>query len=429
MDQPTAPLPPQHPQRGAAGPVPTTSYASALSAPPPPRMPRHRGRRLGELTAVAVLTAALASGGTWGVMSLTDAGDASAATAGTSASTADGSSAASVVPVSSASKTNPDWNAVTAAVSPSVVSITVEGNGSGGEGSGVVLDTKGHILTNHHVVSGAGSNPTITVTLADGNSYAATIAGEDASTDLAVVTLKNPPSDLTPITVGSSAGLEVGDPVMAVGNPLGLSGTVTTGIVSALDRPVTTSSSESEQQDPFAQQQQSSPVVTSAIQTSAAVNPGNSGGALVDAAGRLVGINSSIASLGSSSGQSGSIGIGFAIPVDEATWIAQQLIEDGSAEHAFLGVTPTDGTATLGSATRAGAQIRSVSDGSPAADAGLEAGDLVVGVDDSPVTSAESLVGIIHSHRIGTQVSLAVVRDGKEQTIEATLGTAPASQG
>lgn len=430
MDQPTAPLPPQHPQRGAAGPVPTASYASPLSAPPPPRMPRHRGRRLGELTAVAVLTAALASGGTWGVMSLTDAGDASATSVGTSASTADSSSAASVVPVSSASKTNPDWNAVTAAVSPSVVSITVEGNGSGGEGSGVVLDTKGHILTNHHVVSGAGSNPTITVTLAYGNSYAATIAGEDASTDLAVVTLKNPPQDLTPITIGSSAGLEVGDPVMAVGNPLGLSGTVTTGIVSALDRPVTTSSSESEQQDPFAQQQQqSSQVVTSAIQTSAAVNPGNSGGALVDAAGRLVGINSSIASLGSSSGQSGSIGIGFAIPVDEATWIAQQLIEDGSAQHAFLGVTPTDGTATLGSATRAGAQIRSVSDDSPAADAGLEAGDLVVGVDDSSVTSAESLVGIIHSHRIGTKVSLAVVRDGKEQTIEATLGTAPASQG
>lgn len=415
MDQPTAPLPPQHP-----------SYASALAAPPPPRMPRHRGRRIGELTAVAVLTAALASGGTWGVMALTD--DGTTAVSSTGASTS-GDSAASVVPVSSASKTNPDWNAVTAAVTPSVVSITVAAGGSGGEGSGVVLDKEGHVLTNHHVVSGAGDDATITVTLSDGKTYRASIAGEDASTDLAVLTLEDPPDDLQPITVGSSSGLEVGDPVMAVGNPLGLSGTVTTGIVSALDRPVTTSSTESEQQDPFGQQQQSSQVVTSAIQTSAAVNPGNSGGALVDAAGRLVGINSSIASLGSSSGQSGSIGIGFAIPVDEAQWIAEQLIEDGQAEHAFLGVTPSDGTAELGSATRSGAQIRSVSDGSPAAEAGLQEGDLVVGVDDSTVTSAESLVGIIHSHRIGTKVSLAVVRDGEEQTIDVTLGTAPTSQG
>ena len=417
MDQPTAPLPPPHP-----------SYASALAAPPPPRMPRHRGRRIGELTAVAVLTAALASGGTWGVMALTD--DGTTAASSTSASTS-GDSAASVVPVSSASKTNPDWNAVTAAVTPSVVSITVAAGGSGGEGSGVVLDKEGHVLTNHHVVSGAGDDATITVTLSDGKTYRANIAGEDASTDLAVLTLEDPPDDLQPITVGSSSGLEVGDPVMAVGNPLGLSGTVTTGIVSALDRPVTTSSTESEQQDPFGQQQQqqSSQVVTSAIQTSAAVNPGNSGGALVDAAGRLVGINSSIASLGSSSGQSGSIGIGFAIPVDEAQWIAEQLIEDGQAEHAFLGVTPIDGTAELGSATRSGAQIRSVSDGSPAEAAGLQEGDLVVGVDDSTVTSAESLVGIIHSHRIGTKVSLAVVRDGEEQTIDATLGTAPTSQG
>ena len=297
--------------------------------------------------------------------------------------------------------------------------------------SGVVLDKEGHVLTNHHVVSGAGDDATITVTLSDGKTYRASIAGEDASTDLAVLTLEDPPDDLQPITVGSSSGLEVGDPVMAVGNPLGLSGTVTTGIVSALDRPVTTSSTESEQQDPFSQQQQqqSSQVVTSAIQTSAAVNPGNSGGALVDAAGRLIGINSSIASLGSSSGQSGSIGIGFAIPVDEAQWIAEQLIEEGQAEHAFIGVTPSDGTAELGSATRSGAQIRSVSDGSPAAEAGLQEGDLVVGVDDSTVTSAESLVGIIHSHRIGTKVSLAIVRDGEEQTIEATLGTAPTSQG
>ena len=415
MDHPTAPYP---------------TYATALSTPPTQRLRLRRGRRIGEMTAVGLLSAALASGGTWGVISLTDPGP--TGTTSAASSTAVGSGA-SVVPVSSAAKTNPDWNAVTAAVSPSVVSITVEGNGSGGQGSGVVIDDSGHVLTNHHVVSGAGDDAKITVTLSDGKTYAATIAGEDASTDLAVVTLTDPPDDLRPITIGSSQQLQVGDPVMAVGNPLGLSGTVTTGIVSALDRPVTTSSADEQEQQgsPFGPQQQSSstPVVTSAIQTSAAVNPGNSGGALVDAAGRLVGINSSIATLGGSEGQSGSIGIGFAIPVDEAQWIAEQLIEDGQAEHAFLGVTPSDGTAELGSATRSGAQIRSVSDGSPAEAAGLQEGDLVVGVDDSTVTSAESLVGIIHSHRIGTKVSLAVVRDGEEQTIEATLGTAPTSQG
>lgn len=426
MDQPTAPIPPHAPRQ--AGPTPTTSYTSALTAPPPPRLRQHRGRRFGELTAVGLLSAALATGGTWGVISLTDQSPTSTS-AGTSAGTTHTADAASVVPVSSASKTNPDWNAVTAAVSPSVVAITVRSGDSGGEGSGVVIDKSGHILTNHHVVSGAGTDAKITVTLANGNTYVATVAGEDASTDLAVVTITDPPKDLTPITVGSSSGLQVGDPVMAVGNPLGLAGTVTTGIVSALNRPVTTSSTESQQQDPFAQQDSSSPVVTSAIQTSAAVNPGNSGGALVDAAGRLVGINSSIASLGSSSGQSGSIGIGFAIPVDEAQWIAEQLIQDGSAEHAFLGVTPRDGTASQGSATRSGAEIESVSSGSAAAKAGLRTGDLVVGINDTPVTSAEALVGLIHAQRIDSSADLAVIRDGKEQTIQVTLGTAPSAQG
>ncbi|HBO54966.1 MAG: PDZ domain-containing protein [Kytococcus sp.] len=371
------------------------------------------------MAAVGLLSAALATGGTWGAISLADTGPATVATASDTAS-----SGADVVPVSSAAKTNPDWNAVTAAVSPSVVSITVQGNGAGGEGSGVVIDTKGHVLTNHHVVSGAGDNPQITVTLADGKTYEATIAGEDASTDLAVVTLTDPPEGLTPITVGSSDQLQVGDPVMAIGNPLGLSGTVTTGIVSALNRPVTTSSSEGQGQSPFGQPQ-GAPVVTSAIQTSAAVNPGNSGGALVDAAGRLVGINSSIASLGGSGGQSGSIGIGFAIPVDEASWIAQQLIEDGSAQHAFLGVTPSDGTATQGAASRSGAKVESVSGGSPAAEAGLREGDLIVAVDKAPVSSAESLVGLVHAHKIDTTVDLAVIRDGKELSITATLGTAP----
>lgn len=402
MDHPTAPLPPS-PMSGATQPHP------------------RRGRRLGELTAVGLLSAALATGGTWGALSLADSPQAAPATA-----SASGAGTASVLPVSSGAKSNPDWNAVTAAVSPSVVAIGVKSAAGGGEGSGVILDSAGHVLTNHHVVSGAGEGAKISITLKDGTSYAATVAGEDASTDLAVVTIKDPPKDLKPITVGSSAQVQVGDPVMAVGNPLGLSGTVTTGIVSALNRPVTTSSAQAEP-NPFdpGSQQGSGPVVTSAIQTSAAINPGNSGGALVDAAGRLVGINSSIATLGGSGGGSGNIGIGFAIPIDEANWIADQLIADGTAQHAFLGVTPTDGRSSQGSVTRSGAQLRSVSHGSPAADAGLKSGDLVLAVDDTPVTSAESLIGLVHAHKIGSSVTLTVLRDGQQQKVKATLGPAP----
>lgn len=385
----------------------------------PPQPPRRRGRRIGELATVSLLSAALAAGGTWGVIAVTDEGP--DATGATGASTTSSSSSSQTVPVSSGAEDSPDWNAVTDAVTPSVVAVGVRGQGGGGEGSGVILDEQGHVLTNNHVVSGAGPDPQITVTLSDGATYDATVAGTDPSTDLAVLTIADPPKDIDPITVGSSKDLQVGDPVMAAGNPLGLAGTVTTGIVSALDRPVSTARSEGGQ-SPSAQQGQ--PVVTAAIQTSAAINPGNSGGALVDASGRLVGINSSIATVGAS-GQSGNIGIGFAIPVDEATWIAEQLIEDGEAEHAFLGVVPADGTAKEGSATHSGAEIRSVSDGSPADEAGLAEGDLVVAIGDSRVTGAESLVGLVRARQIDSQVPLTVIRDGERMTIDVTLGTAP----
>ncbi|NYF97855.1 S1C family serine protease [Janibacter cremeus] len=388
--------------------------------PQPPR-PRRRGRRLGELATVSVLSAALAAGGTWGVISVTDQGPGSSGTEAAAGSSSS-STTSQAVPVSTGAKESPDWNAVTDAVTPSVVAVGVRGQRAGGEGSGVVLDAQGHVLTNNHVVTGAGPSPKITVTLADGATYDATITGTDPSTDLAVLTIADPPKDLTPITVGSSKDLQVGDPVMAVGNPLGLAGTVTTGIVSALDRPVSTARSEGGESSAFAQQEQ--PVVTAAIQTSAAINPGNSGGALVDASGRLVGINSSIASVGGS-GQSGNIGIGFAIPANEAAWIAEQLIEDGEAEHAFLGVVPTDGKAQEGAATHSGAQISKVSDGSPADEAGLTDGDLVVAVGDSQVSGAESLVGLIHARKIGSQAPVTIIRDGEKKTIDVTLGTAP----
>ncbi len=403
MNQPTEPL------------LPYTSE---------PRHTRRRSQRVGELATVSLLSAMLAAGGTWGAITMTS-DDPSSPGGQDSDRQTSATASADAQPVSTAAKQAPDWNAVTDEVAPSVVAIGVRGQEAGGEGSGVILDDNGHVVTNNHVVSGAGENAKITVTLEDGATYAATVAGTDPSTDIAVITITDPPKDLHPISVGSSDGLATGDPVMAVGNPLGLAGTVTTGIVSALDRPVTTAPEEESQGSPFAPQEQSAPVVTSAIQTSAAVNPGNSGGALVDASGRLFGINSSIASVGGSEGQSGSIGIGFAIPVDEATWIAEQLIEDGTAEHAFLGVTPTDGQATEGSATHSGAKIVSVREGSPAADAGLEKGDLVTAIDDSSVASAESLVGLVHARTIDSTATLTVIRDGREKALDVTLGTAP----
>ena len=298
------------------------------------------------------------------------------ASATTSSATQLGSNASA--PVKQGSASAPDWTATASVVSPSVVSITATSSQGGGQGSGVVID-KTHVLTNNHVVSGAEK---LTVTMSDGRTYDAEVRGTDPSTDLAVITVKNAPSDMTPISIGNSDKIAVGDPVMAVGNPLGLAGTVTTGIVSALNRPVTTEAESDPQADPNGQTQtQSETVVTNAIQTSAMINPGNSGGALVNASGQLIGINSAIASLGSSSGgQSGSIGIGFAIPVNEATSIAKQLIDNGVAAHAYLGVTPQDGSASDGSATRAGAEVTSVGDDTPASKAGLKEGDVIVAV-------------------------------------------------
>jgi putative serine protease PepD len=357
----------------------------------------------------------LASGGTYAATQLGSAATQSSSTASAAPSLGRGTDTA---PVDQADPNNPNWTATSAAVAPSVVAISVSSDAGGGQGSGVVIDREGHILTNNHVVTGAGSSPQIEVTLNDGRTYAATIAGTDASTDLAVITLSDPPKDLAPIALGDSDALKVGDPVMAVGNPLGLAGTVTTGIVSALDRPVTTGADEGGSGQPG----QAPPVVTNAIQTSAAINPGNSGGALVNAGGQLVGINSSIATLGSSGGsQSGSIGIGFAIPVNEAKSIAGQLIKDGSAKHALLGVTSRDGTATDGSAKRAGATVVEVSPGTPAAEAGLRTGDTVIAVDGDRVDSTLSLVAHVRERSVGDKVTLNVLRDGKRLELNATL--------
>ncbi|MEN1975882.1 S1C family serine protease [Cellulomonas olei] len=323
-----------------------------------------------------------------------------------------GRSESDTVPVSGSSTEDPDWQAVASAVQASVVAIQVTTSNGGAEGSGVIVDSEGHVVTNNHVVSGA-ENGEVQVTLTDGRIFTADVVGTDPTTDLAVVQLRDAPDDLSPATFGSVGDVAVGDPVMAVGNPLGLANTVTTGIVSALDRPVSTTESGA-----------SDTVVTNAIQIDAAVNPGNSGGPLFDAQGRVIGITSSIAT---TSSQSGSIGLGFAIPVDVVDMISGQLIQDGTAEHAFLGVTLGDGTATADGVTRAGATVKSVSDGTPAAKAGLEPDDVIVAIDGRAVGGAESLTGYVRAHASGDQVTLTVVRDGKSMDVDVTLATLEAT--
>lgn len=314
-----------------------------------------------------------------------------------------------------ADATSPDWIATAAAVSDAVVAIQVSAPGASGEGSGVILDATGTIVTNNHVVSGAGARAQITVVVGNRN-LEATVVGTDPSTDLAVIRLVDPPSDLTTASWGDSSALEVGEPVMAVGNPLGLSDTVTTGIVSALDRPVTTRAVSSTVGDTG-----NGTVVTAAIQTSAAINPGNSGGALVNAAGELVGITSSIATLTSNAGtQSGNIGIGFAIPATQAKNVVEQLVATGSAQHAQLGLNAQDPT----DASLLGAEVAEVVPGSAAAEAGLRAGDVITALDGRAVASSESLVALIRSSAVGQLVQLTVLRDGETEQLNATLKAA-----
>ncbi len=343
-------------------------------------------------------------------------------------------SSSSGAPIQGVSETTVNWQAVASAVGPSVVSVTVTGQTGEAEGSGIVYDAQGYIVTNNHVVSGLGQGAKITVTLNDGREYQATIKGTDPATDLAVIQLTNPPSDLKAATFADSDDVVAGQAVMALGNPLGLSGSATTGIVSAINRPVITQTEEqSQSQDPFGQfgggqqQQQTTAetAATNAIQTDAAINPGNSGGALLDSSGKVIGINSSIASLSSSSSssQSGSIGLGFAIPSNEVKMIADQLIKSGTAQHAWLGVSMSeqDATATVGNVSRQGAQVADVTSGSPAAQAGVKAGDIITAVDGVNIDGYESLTATIRGKAVGSQVKLTVVRDGAEQTLTATL--------
>jgi putative serine protease PepD len=315
------------------------------------------------------------------------------------------------VPVDGTSAVAPDWAKVAAAVQPSVVAIQVSARYLGAEGSGVIINSKeGYVVTNNHVVNGADQ---IQVVLADGRIYEAKTLGTDASTDLAVIQIENRPDDLQEAVLGDSSKVTVGEPVMAVGNPLGYDNTVTTGIVSALNRPVTTTLTGA----------QSDTAVTNVIQVDAAINPGNSGGPLFNGVGEVIGINSAIATTQSMNQESaGSIGVAFAIPVDLVEVIAPQLVEKGSAEHAYLGVTLVAKTVTYDGVTRQGAAIERAWPGTAAEAGGLQAGDVIVAVDGHPTTEVSSLTAWVRSFGVGQEVNLLVVRDGKALEMPVTLG-------
>jgi putative serine protease PepD len=306
----------------------------------------------------------------------------------------------------------PAWDVVAAAVRPTVVAVLVgEERMTGAEGSGVVVNAEeGHVVTNNHVVADGGG---IKVVLADGRMFAAEVLGADPGTDLAVLKLRDRPPDLSEAVLGDSDLVVVGEPVMAVGNPLGLDNTATTGIVSALNRPVEASESRDAS---------GAVAVTNAIQLDAAINPGNSGGPLFNAAGEVVGVNTSIATLGGSTGRSGSIGLAFAIPSNQVADVAAQLVKNGAAAHPYLGATTADTVTEADGATRAGAGVRQVAPGSPADAAGLVPGDVVVGIDGHPVTGSTSLTAWVRSYPPGAKAVLAVVRgDAKTHQVEATL--------
>jgi putative serine protease PepD len=319
----------------------------------------------------------------------------------------------------------PNANQVTsvaAKILPSVVTISVTGSdGSGDEGSGIIISSNGEILTNNHVVTAATSGDTMTVTFASGRITPAKIIGTDQSSDLAVIQASGV-SGLTPAAIGDSSGVVVGEDVVAVGAPLGLSNTVTSGIVSALNRPVVPASDSTTPNNN--NNSSSTQSVLDAIQTDASINPGNSGGPLVDMSGKVIGINSAIATASSGSfgsSQSGSIGLGFAIPINQASWIADELLKNGKATHSLLGVSVGDPDP---SATQAGGVVKTVTSGGSADKAGIKVGDVITKVNDQQVNSADSLVAAIRSYKPGTVVTLTYIRGGKASTAQVTLASA-----
>ena len=383
--------PPGYPQPGYGQPgYGAQAYpTAALPAVAQPNDAK-RGRGLGSVAAVG-LVAALLGGGVGGYV-----GYESART--TSTGTSPGVLVDPLPPADPNATPLSPVEAVAQRVLPSVVQLQVEGFRGAGEGSGMVLSADGLLLTNNHVVESAANGGRVVALFQDGTSAPAEIVGRDPSSDLAVLRAQGV-SGLTPVTIGNSDSLRVGQQVVAFGAPLGLGGTVTTGIISALDRAVSVG------QDSGANEA----TVLSAVQTDAAINPGNSGGPLVDMQGAVIGINSAIATTGA---EGGSIGVGFAVPSNQAKRVAEELERTGRATRAVLGVS-----LAAGGRTANGATIGQVTPGGPAEQAGLRAGQVVTRVDDRLVTNGNELVAAIRDHAPGDRVTLTV--DG--QQVQVTL--------
>jgi len=388
--EPVAPQPQPQPWWGDTQPVappvpPARPPAWTGTAPTPPTPPgRRRGSRLGAAAVVAVVAAGAATAGAQYGVSRADR------------RTPTASPVVAAAPVTNPGDPTQPLAKVAAAVQPSVVSISVRGAGGSGTGSGVVLRADGTVLTNNHVIEGAAGGGSITIKFANGKTAPADIVGQDPATDLAVIKARGV-SDAKPATLGTATTLHVGDAVLAIGSPLGLDGSVSAGIVSALHR--------------------ASDAGSDNIQTDAPINPGNSGGPLVDVSGRVVGINTSIATLGGRGSQTGNIGLGFAIPIDLAAKVADQLIRGETPTHPALGVQVTD-------APDGGATLASVADGSAAAQAGLRPGDVVTKVDDTAITSGAALGSAIRAHNPGDQVRITYTRDSATHEVTVTLGKA-----
>ncbi|EPI43038.1 trypsin [Gardnerella vaginalis JCP8522] len=291
---------------------------------------------------------------------------------------------------------SPDWRSVAKNVSGGVVSIQARNSKNMSKGSGAIIDKQGHVVTNNHVIAGMQQ---LQVTLSNGQIYKAKLVGTDKTTDLAVLKVDGLPSSIKPVDFADSDALAVGQPIMAIGNPLGYDDTATTGIVSALNRPVSVMDDQSR-----------SEIVTNAVQIDAAINPGNSGGPTFDASGKVIGINSSIAATSARGGTAGSIGIGFAIPSNLVKRVVNEIIKHGSVKHVALGIMVKSVNVTQNNITRGGAQVASVTPGAPAAKAGMRAGDTIVAFNGKSVTSNYSLLGFVRATALGDKATITVVR-------------------
>ncbi|WP_446459035.1 trypsin-like peptidase domain-containing protein [Streptosporangium becharense] len=385
---------------GALGAPGMPGMPGAPAVVPAPRARLTVGQRLGAGLALAAMAV---GGGAVGAFTATSFGQSTTVAASSPIAGTAVSGTATVADIAQA-------------VQPAVVSIEVRTSNSAGGGSGVVLSADGLILTNNHVVDGVGQGGQVIVRFSDGKTANAKIVGTDPATDLAVIKADGV-SGLTKAAIGDSDRLKVGDSVLAIGSPLGLSGSVTAGIVSALNRTLTVGGDQGRQQLPpgwgGGESRGSAPTtIGGAIQTDAAINPGNSGGALVNAKGEVVGINTAIFT----NGGEGNIGVGFAIPINTASQVAQQLITTGKVSHAFLGVSVTDALGDAG-----GALIGQITEGSPAAQAGLKQGDLITKINNTAVEEAATVVGAVRGFKPGQQVTITYVRDGRSQTVTVTL--------